>query len=49
MQLVKQCNPRPEVAEQQQTQYVFFAAQLFMSPSVYWHALWWLCLSVVPG
>jgi hypothetical protein len=49
MQLVKQRNPRPEVAEQQQTQYVFLAAQLFTSPSVYWHAFWWLRLSIVPG
>ena len=49
MQLVKQCNPRPEVAEQQQTQYVFLAAQLFMSPSIYWHALRRLRLTVVPG
>ena len=49
MQLIKQCNPRPEVAEQQRTQYVFLAAQLFTSPSVYWHALRRLRLTVVPG
>jgi hypothetical protein len=49
MQLIKQCNPCPEVAEQQQTQYLFLAAQLFVSLSVYWHALQRLRLTVVPG
>jgi hypothetical protein len=49
MQLIKRRNPRPEVAEQQQTQYVFLAAQLFVSPSAYWHALRRLCLTIVPG
>jgi len=28
---------------------VFLAAQLFTSPSVYWHALQRLCLTIVPG
>jgi hypothetical protein len=49
MQLIKQRNPRPKVAEQKQTQYVFLAAQLFASPSAYWHVLQQLCLTVVPG
>jgi hypothetical protein len=49
MQLIKWRNPCPEVAEQQRTQYVFLAAQLFASLSVYWHALQRLCLTVVPG
>jgi hypothetical protein len=29
--------------------YLFLAAQLFASPSTYWHALWWLHLTVVPS
>jgi hypothetical protein len=37
------------VAERQRTQYVFLAAQLFTSPSAYWHALWQLHLTIVPG
>jgi hypothetical protein len=49
MQLIKRRNPRPEAAEQQQTQYVFLATQLFTSPSAYWHALRQLHLTVVPG
>jgi hypothetical protein len=35
MQLIKRRNPRPEVAEQQRTQYLVLAAQLFASLSVY--------------
>jgi hypothetical protein len=49
MQLIKRRNPRPEVAEQQRTQYLFLAAQLFASPSAYWHALRQLRVTVVPG
>jgi hypothetical protein len=49
MQLIKRHNPRPEVAEQQRTQYLFLAAQLFMSPSVYWHTLRRLRVTIVPG
>ena len=49
MQLIKWRNPQPEAAEQQRTQYLFLAAQLFASPSAYWHALWRLHLTVVPG
>jgi len=49
MQLIKQRNPQPEAAERQRTQYLFLAAQLFTSPSTYWHALQQLHLTVVPG
>jgi hypothetical protein len=49
MQLIKRRNPHPEVAEQQRTQYVFLAAQLFASPSIYWHALQQLRLTIVPS
>jgi hypothetical protein len=49
MQIVKQCQPRPEAIERQRTQYVFLAAQLFASPSAYWHALRCLHLTVVCG
>jgi hypothetical protein len=49
MQLIKRCNPQPEAAERQQTQYVFLAAQLFVSPSTYWHALQRLHLTIVPS
>ena len=49
MQLIKRRNPRPKVAEQQRTQYLFLAAQLFASPSVYWHALQRLRVTVVPS
>jgi hypothetical protein len=49
MQLIKQRDPQPEAAEQQRTQYVFLAAQLFTSPSTYWHALRQLHLTIVPS
>jgi len=49
MQLIKRRNPRPEAVEQHQTRYLFLAAQLFMSPSAYWHALWRLHLTIAPG
>jgi hypothetical protein len=49
MQLIKRRNPRCEAVEQHRTQYLFLAAQLFMSPSAYWHALRRLHLTVAPG
>jgi hypothetical protein len=49
MQLIKRRNPRCEAVEQHRTQYLFLAAQLFTSPSAYWHALRRLHLTVAPG
>jgi hypothetical protein len=49
MQLIKRRNPQREAVEQHRTKYLFLAAQLFASPSAYWHALWQLHLTVVPG
>jgi hypothetical protein len=49
MQLIKRRNPRREAVEQHRTQYLFLAAQLFTSPSTYWHALQRLHLTVAPG
>jgi hypothetical protein len=49
MQLIKRRNPRHEAVEQHRMQYLFLAAQLFASPSAYWHALWRLHVTVVPG
>jgi hypothetical protein len=49
MQLIKRRNPQHEVVEQHRTKYLFLAAQLFASPSAYWHALRRLHLTVAPG
>jgi hypothetical protein len=49
MQLIKWRNPRREAVEQHQTQYLFLAAQLFASPSAYWHDLWRLHVTVAPS
>jgi len=49
MQLIKWRNPRPAVVERQRTQYVYLAAQLFASPSAYWHAIRRLHLTIVPS
>jgi hypothetical protein len=49
MQLIKWRNPRREAVEQHRTRYLFLAAQLFASPSAYWHALRQLHLTVAPG
>jgi hypothetical protein len=49
MQLIKRRNPQREAVEQHRTQYLFLAAQLFASPSTYWHALQQLHLTVAPG
>jgi hypothetical protein len=49
MQLIKRRNPRREAVEQHRTQYLFLAAQLFTSPSAYWHALRRLHVTVAPG
>jgi hypothetical protein len=49
MQLIKWRNPRREAVEQHRTQYLFLAAQLFASPSAYWHALWRLHVTVAPS
>jgi hypothetical protein len=46
MQLIKRRNPRCEAVEQHRTQYLFLAAQLFASPSTYWHALQPLHLTI---
>jgi hypothetical protein len=49
MQLIKRRNPQREAVEQHRTRYLFLAAQLFASPSAYWHALRWLHLTVAPS
>jgi len=49
MQLIKWCNPQAEVVEQQQTQYLFIAAQLFTSPRAYWEAIQRLHLTIILG
>jgi hypothetical protein len=49
MQLIKRCNPQREAVERHRTQYLFLAAQLFTSPSTYWHALRQLHVTVVPS
>jgi hypothetical protein len=46
MQLIKRRNPRPGVVNQQWTQYIFLATQLFASPSAYWEAIRQLRLTV---
>jgi hypothetical protein len=49
MQLIKWHNPQHEAVEQHRAKYLFLAAQLFASPSAYWHALRWLHLTIAPS
>jgi len=42
MKLIKQQNPCPKVADRNQTQYLYIATQLFVSPNAYYEAIQWL-------